>query len=293
MVNIKGLPPALQGIAAMAIAAVVLTVHDTGTKLMLEVYPINQLVTVRQSFSVLILVVCMLATTGWRTMQVANPVAVFARAVLFTATTVLIVSSLGALPVATVLSIVFASPLIVAVLSVPLLGERVGPWRWTAIAFGFLGVFIILRPVNPAFNVLMLLPVAAATASGLRDIVTRVAGRTDSSLTILFWSNVLTVLVGLATIPFAWVAMTIDHYAVIFLLAILNTIAHFLMIYALRVGDAALVTPFRYTALVWAVILGYAVWGHIPDFWTFFGSAVVVVSGIVLAIREARAARMR
>ena len=293
MVKLKGLPPALQGIGAMALAAAILTVHDTGTKLLLELYPVNQLLAVRQSFSLLILLVFMMATTGWGAVKIVNPVAMVARAIFFTSTTVLIASSLGLLPIATVLSIVFASPLIVAFLSVPFLGERVGLWRWTAIAFGFLGVFVILRPASPAFNVLLLMPVAAALSSGIRDIITRIAGRTDSSFAILFWSNVMIVLTCLASIPLAWVAMAPKHYGVLFVLAILNTLAHFLMIYALRVGDAALVTPFRYTALVWAVVLGFAVWGHIPDLWTFVGSAIVVVSGIVLAIREARAARLR
>lgn len=288
MATATTMSPGLQGVAAMASAAAILTVHDTGTKLLLELYPINQLVTVRQLFSLLILSVIIQFTSGWQVLRVTNKPAMAWRAVTFISTTVLIVASLEALPIATVLAIVFASPLIVAVLSVPFLGERVGPRRWIAIAIGFLGVLIILRPVSPGFEALLLIPVAAAISSGFRDLVTRWLSRTDSSISILYWSNLATVIAGTLTIPLAWNPMAAEHYALLFVLAILNTTAHFLMIYALRMGDAALVSPFRYTALVWAVLLGYLVWGHLPDQWTLLGSAVVVASGVFLAIREAQ-----
>ena len=291
MANTKRLSSALRGIAAMAVAALILTVHDTGTKLMLETYPVNQLVTVRQTFALLILVAIMAATTGWAAIRVVNRGALIARSLLFTSTTLLIITSLGLLPVATVLAIVFASPLVVAFLSVPFLGERVGPWRWSAIAVGFLGVAIILRPASPNFEILLLVPVLAAMSSGVRDIVTRIAARTDTPFAILFWSNVMMVLFGLASIPLAWIDMALEDYAIVFVLAILNTAAHFLMIYALQAGDAALVSPIRYTAIVWALLLGYGVWGHIPDLWMLVGSAVVIASGVVLAVREARASR--
>ena len=83
------------------------------------------------------------------------------------------------------------------------------------------------------------------------------------------------------------------HYLAFLAVALLNTAAHFLMIYALSEGDAALVSPFRYTALVWAVIIGYLVWDHVPEKWTIIGSSIVVASGVVMALREARAARMK
>ena len=293
MAHAKTMSPALRGIAAMALAAAILTVHDTGTKILLETYSVGQIVAVRQIFSLTVLAVIIQLTSGWVAVRVVNRVAIATRSALFVVTTVLIVASLGVLPIATVLAIVFASPLTVAVLSVPLLGERVGPRRWAAIIVGFVGVLVILRPASPEFNFWLLLPVAAALASGTRDICTRWAGRTDGTMAILFWSNAATVVCGLATLPFVWVAMPFAHYALLFVLALLNTAAHFLMIYALRAGDAALVSPFRYTALVWAVLLGFVVWGDIPDQWTIVGSSIVVISGIYLALREARLAAAR
>ncbi|MEM9356043.1 MAG: DMT family transporter [Pseudomonadota bacterium] len=287
------LSPSLRGIVAMSFAAVILTIHDTGTKLLLEHYSIVQLVTVRQAFSLVLLMFIVQFTVGWTALRIVNRTAVGVRMLLFISTTVLIVASLEVLPLPTVLALVFASPLVVGSLSGPFLGERVGPVRWAAILVGFVGILIILQPGSPQFEYLLLLPVAAALSSGTRDLITRWASRTDSTLSILFWSNVAVVSVGLCIVPFQWVDVQPIHYAAFLVVALLNTAAHFLMIYALSVGDAALVSPFRYTALVWAVIIGYLVWDHVPEIWTIIGSSIVVASGIVMALREARAARIK
>lgn len=292
MTKSVALSPSVSGIAAMSLAAVILTIHDTGTKLLLEHYAISQLVTIRQAFSLIVLIGIIQFTTSWSALRVVNLPAVGLRMVLFISTTVLIVASLNVLPLPTVLALVFASPLVVGALSGPFLGERVGPVRWAAILIGFAGILVILQPGSPRFEFLLLLPVAAAMSSGLRDLVTRWASRTDSTIAILFWSNVAVVLAGLCTVPFEWVDVVPIHYVAFLVVALLNTAAHFLMIYALSVGDAALVSPFRYTALVWAVIIGYWVWGHVPESWTIIGSCIVVASGVVIALREARAARL-
>ena len=287
------LSPRMRGIAAMSLAAFILTIHDTGTKLLLEHYAITQLVTLRQSFSLILLLFIVKFTTGWRTLHIINKPAVGLRMILFISTTVLIVASLRVLPLPTVLALVFASPLVVGSLSGPFLGERVGPVQWTAIIVGFVGILIILQPGSPGFELLLVLPVAAALSSGVRDLVTRWAGRTDSTLAILFWSNVAVVASGLCIVPFEWVEVQPLHYLAFMAVAFLNTAAHYLMIYALSAGDAALISPFRYTALVWAVVLGYLVWSHVPEVWTIVGSCIVVLSGVVMALREARAERLK
>ncbi|MGI9524999.1 MAG: DMT family transporter [Hyphomicrobiaceae bacterium] len=278
----------LKGILSMALAAMILTLHDTLTKILLETYPINQIVLVRQGFSLLILVVVVHATVGWKGVGVVNRTAVAWRAIAFAATTVLIVASLSVLPVAIVLALVFASPLIVAALSVPFLGETVGRHRWAAILAGFIGILIILRPFSSSFDILLVLPVAASIAAGCRDVVTRWAGRTDSPLAILFWSNAAAVTLALFTVSFGWISISATHLFLLLVVAGLNTAAHFLMIVSLRLADAALVSPLRYTALVWAVILGYLIWGYLPDNWTFFGASIVICSSIYLGLREAR-----
>ena len=197
----------------------------------------------------------------------------------------------GTLPLETALAIIFASPLLVAALSAATLGERVGPRRWAAIIVGFIGVLIIIRPTDASFTWLLLIPVAAACASALRDITTRILHRTDNTNAILFWSNIAILIATLFTMPYGWKEIAAPDIGILAIAGGLNLLAHFLTITALRLGDAALVTPFRYTSLIWAAFLGYLIWGHIPDQWTALGAGIIVVAGIYLVIRESQLRR--
>lgn len=287
---LAGMSPQTKGIVAMALAAALLSLHDAITKHLAESYPIGQVVCFRQISSLMMLVIFVHFSPGWGKLRINSLKGQSVRALSFIAATVLIVASVSLLPLATALSIVFASPLVLAALSVPLLGERVGLHRWLAIIGGFVGVLVIIRPVNPDFDWLLLVPVAAATASALRDIATRLISRTEEPMSILFWSNVAVILAAACTLPFGFKAIAVVDYGWLAFTGLLNILAHFLMITALRLADASLVAPFRYSALVWATILGYAIWGHMPDVWTFVGAAIIVASGIYLVLREQRAA---
>jgi len=275
----------------MALAAALLSCHDAITKYLAETYPIGQVIFFRQIASLALVSGYLALGPGWRVLAVNSVGGQAIRAAAFLAATALIVASVSLLPLATALSVVFASPLVLAALSVPLLGERVGPHRWLAIVGGFTGVMVIIRPIDPAFNWLLLVPVCAALASALRDIATRLISRTETPLSILFWSNVAVIVVAALALPVGMKVIAPVDYAWLAVGGFLNITAHFLMISALRLADAALVAPFRYTALVWATLLGFAVWGHVPDHWTFVGAAIVVASGIYLLMREHRAVR--
>ncbi|MCB1511550.1 MAG: DMT family transporter [Hyphomicrobiaceae bacterium] len=292
---LAGMSPQSKGIAAMVLAAALLSAHDAVSKYLAQSYPIGQVVFYRQMFSLALLAVFIQVFGGWTRLKINSYRGQGIRAIAFIAATVLIVTSVAALPLATALSIIFASPLVLAALSVPLLGERVGLHRWLAILGGFAGVLIIIRPIDPAFNWLLLLPVCAACSSALRDIATRLISRTEDPLSILFWSNIAVIIASALTLPigfapFGMRPIAAVDYAWLALAGYLNIQAHFLMISALRIADAALVAPFRYSALIWAALLGYLVWNHVPDGWTVVGALVIVASGIYLLIRERRAA---
>lgn len=289
--RLAALSPQLLGIVSMSAAAAVFSAHDAITKYLAATYPIGEIIFFRQLSSLAFLSLYVWAAHG---LAAVRPVSIGGqglRALLFLASTVLIAISVWALPLPVALTIVFSSPLVVAALSGPLLGERVGPRRWLAILIGFVGVVVIIRPGGADFTWALLIPVAAATASALRDITTRILHRTDGTYAILFWSNIAVILAMLFTWPYGWVA--VDAAGAVFLIVggALNLLAHFLTITALRYGDAALVTPFRYTALVWAALLGYAVWGHLPDQWTVAGAFIIVAAGVYLILREAQIRR--
>lgn len=275
----------------MALAAALLSCHDAISKHLAETYPLGQVIFFRQIVSLLVVAAYVAIGPGWSSIAINSVRAQAIRATAFIAATGLIVASVSLLPLATALSVVFASPLVLAALSVPLLGERVGPHRWLAILGGFVGVLIIVRPIDPAFNLLLLIPVCAAFASALRDIATRLISQTEKPLSVLFWSNVAVIIAAALTLPFGMKVIAPQDYGWLIVGGILNIMAHFLMISALRIAAAALVAPFRYTALVWATCLGYVIWGHVPDVWTFVGALIIVASGLYLLMREQRAAR--
>lgn len=287
----SALSPQLVGILAMSAAGAVFSGHDAITKYLADRLPIGEIIFFRQLSSAVLLTAYIWVAHGF---GVIKPVVISGqvlRALFFLASTVLIAISVASLPLSTALAIIFSSPLLVAALSPLLLKETVGPRRWLAIVVGFIGVLVIIRPGGTEFTWLLLIPVAAASASALRDTTTRILHRTDNTYAILFWSNIAILAATLFTWPFGWEAVSLSDAGWLILGGALNTLAHFLTITALRHGDAALVTPFRYTALVWAALLGFAIWGDVPDNWTILGAMIIVAAGIYLVLREAQVRR--
>jgi len=158
------------------------------------------------------------------------------------------------------------------------------------IAVGFAGVVLIVRPTG-TFQWMALVPVAASLSSGLRDMVTRRIGRTETSLAILFYSSIAVIVVGLAIAPlFEWRAVSATAWGLLALNGALNWGAHFLMIEALRLGEAATIVPFKYSGLLWGLLLGFLVWRHVPDAWMLAGATLVALSGLYILRLEYRPA---
>ncbi len=284
---------AVQGIVLMVVSAALLALNDTVTKWLTQSYPATQVWCLRTVF-VLIPILAVAAYRGaWRELRAVNWGGQALRAALFVSTTLLIVLSLEALPLPDVLAIVLASPLFVAALSMRILGEPVSAERWAMVAVGFAGVVLIVGPTG-TFQWIALVPVAASLSSALRDMITRRIGRTETSLAILFYSSLAVIVVGLASAPlFEWRAVSATAWALLALNGALNGGAHFLMIEALRLGEAATVVPFKYSGLVWGLLLGFLVWRHVPNAWMLVGAALVAGSGLYLLRLEFRPAPRR
>lgn len=277
-----------KGIAAMTLAALLLTLNDAVTKHLTETYSVSQVLAIRQSVAWLVILPYIHWVTGWAALRVANRPAMALRALFFIGTTFLIVSSFAVLPLTFVTAIAFSSPIFVVALSTMFLGEQVGPRRWLAVIAGFVGVLIIVRPAGADFALVVILPVLAALCAGLRDVVTRHLSRSDTSIAILFWSLLAVIAASAVTAAVDWQPVTPSAWGWLILVGILNAAAHFLIIDSLRLGDASLVSPFRYTSLVWAAIIGFLIWGEIPDGWTVLGAAIIVAGGIYIIERTPR-----
>ena len=131
-----------------------------------------------------------------------------------------------------------------------------------------------------------LLPLAASFTGALRDILTRHLSGQESSMALLFYTSIGVTATGLASLPFTWTSVPVFDWLLFSLSGFLIGSAHFLMIETFRYGEAALVAPFKYSGIIWAGILGYLIWGHIPELYTIVGSGIVIMAGFYILNRE-------
>ena len=186
------------------------------------------------------------------------------------------------------LAILFSTPFLVALLSVTLLGEKVGWRRWAAISVGFFGVLVVTRPGFGGMHPAALLSFAGAICYAFYVIATRVLSRTDSSETTQFYTNVVGAVIMSAIVPFVWTRPDSTLTAgLMLLIGLLGGAGHYLLILAHRLAPASTLAPFIYTQMVWTTALGFAVFGDIPHRWTIVGGSIVVASGLYLLHREA------
>jgi drug/metabolite transporter (DMT)-like permease len=213
------------------------------------------------------------------TLQAVRGICLFASAVLF-------IAGLAFLPLADASAIAFASPLVVTALSIPILGEQVGIRRWSAVAAGFVGVLIVIRPGSGTFDAAALLPLLSAVCWAFSMVVTRRMGHHDKPLTTLFYSTVVGLVLSSAALPFVWRPASAADWMLIVAMGGLHAGGQYFLIAGLMRGAASLLAPFTYSQIVWSTLLGYFIFGALPTAWTWSGAALIVASGVYIAHRE-------
>lgn len=287
------LSPSARGILCMIAGVFVLTTQDAITKWLTDSYHPGEIMFYRGLFSFLPIFVFASRGGGFSAFRAKRLGPNLIRGIFALITSVLIVLAFGFLPLAEALAIVFASPLILAALSGPMLGEKVGWHRWACVAVGFLGVLLLTRPTTSGIELVILIPLGAALFSALRDIVTRRLGVHDSSTTILFYTQLVATVGAAPTLLIAhsgWPPLS--DWALFAASGILVSVAHWLIIRAFVLAEAATVAPLRYLALVYAAIIGALLWGDLPDMWALTGSILIAGSGLYTLHRETRARRL-
>jgi drug/metabolite transporter (DMT)-like permease len=217
-------------------------------------------------------------------LQLVRGVGVMASAVLF-------IAGLARLPLADASAIGFTSPLLVTVLSVPLLGEEVGIRRWTAVAVGFLGVLVVIRPGSGAVGPAALLPLLSAACWALSLVATRRMAGSDRPLTMLFHSTVIGLVLSSLPLPYVWQTPSLGQWGIMATMALLSAAGQYLLIAGLSRGAASLLAPFTYSQMIWSTLLGWLVFETVPTPWTWCGATLIVGSGIYTAHRERIRAR--
>ena len=278
---------ALRGIALMVFGSMLLTLNDAILKWLVADYPVGQLIFLRAWFVAIPIAVIAWRSGGLSSLRVVDPRGHVIRALFVICSSYSFMTALRFMPFPEATAILFASPLFVTALSVPVLGEKVGWRRWTAVCVGFAGVLLIIRPTGDAFQMAALLVLASALFGGLRDLTTRRITARESSTAILVTTTTIVGLSGLLSLPVTDWRMPAP--ADLALLAITGTLmgsAHFCLIECFRQAEAALVAPFKYSALLWAGVLGWLMWRHVPDAWAMLGAGIVVASGLYILHRE-------
>jgi len=212
---------------------------------------------------------------------------VLLRGVLLAVATFFNFVALNHLPLTVTSSIMFSAPIIVCLLSWPLLGERVGPVRWAAIILGFCGVLVVIRPFGETFHWAALLAAHNAVAMALYSILTRkLAGTVATETMQLYMGAVGT----LATLPFLWAAWitpsTSLDWGLMIGLGVLGWAGHEILTRAHSFATASVLMPYTYSFMLYLTVTSYLVFGDLPDQWTVLGAAIIVASGLIIWMRE-------
>lgn len=279
------------GILAMVGAVACFVINDSLVKYASETMPAMQLIFVRGVIaSTLVLIVARAMGATRRIKEIARGwVAV--RAIVDAVSTMLFLVSLFHLPLANATAINMASPLIITVLAAVVLGERLGPSRWVAIGIGFLGVLLIIQPQAEGFNHYSLLCLLSAVLLSVRDIVTRrVHAHVPSILITLSNTVAVTLFAGGLSIFEGWRAFTAYEIGLLAVVAVFLSAAYYLIVVSTRHGDLSLIAPFRYTAILFATVAGFLIWGDTPNALAWCGIALVIAPGIYV-LRVSRRAR--
>ena len=286
----RNLSDGAKGAYCMIVGSLLLTSQDAITKWMTSSYHAGEILFYRGIFTFIPIIFLVLWAGDIKLLRTRSFNSTFLRAVLGSATSVFVVLSFTYLPLATALAIIFLSPIMLTALSVPILGEKVGWRRWCAVFVGFCGVLLIIQPGQGGIWFYFLIPLFTALLATMRDIVTRQMKGGDTSLSILFYSMIVAVLTG--GISFPVFGFSLPNWNDIILFAasgIMVSVSHLLIIQALLLAPGATVAPFKYLSLVYAAVIGYMVWGDVPNIGKIMGAALVVSAGLFILHREMNA----
>ena len=273
--------------AALALLAMGLyATHDVVIKTLGAQYPALQVLFFSSllSFPLVMLVIMRDPTPG--TLRPAHPGWVALRTVSGVASGMGSFFAFSQLPLAQVYAILFAAPLLVTILSIPILGERVGPHRLAAVVIGLAGVLIVLRPGGQALELGHLAALLSAMGTATSAVVIRKLGRVERPLVLLMWPMLGNFVATGASLALDYRPMDLPHFALAGVIACLGLVAGFLLILAYRAGEAAIVAPMQYSQILWATAYGWIFFGEMLDLPTVLGAGVIIASGIYIVWRE-------
>jgi drug/metabolite transporter (DMT)-like permease len=244
----------------------------------------------RTGMQVLMLLPFLVRAGGLGAFATRHPKMQLLRGGVMTFAGIFFVSGLAYLPLATMTAINFINPFMITILSIVVLKEAVGPHRWVAIGVGFLGALVIIRPGTESFHPAGLFAIGAAACWSISVIATRLVQDHDSGTVTMFYTAVIGVVLTSFMVPAFWKPLTWEALLILVGMGICSLIGQAFMIAALRHASPSLLAPLGYSQLLWAIILGFLLFGNFPDGWTLAGAGIIVLSGLYMWWREQKAA---
>lgn len=279
----------LTGIGLMCAGVACLSVNDALAKALTATYPPLQIFFIRNGIAFPFALLLALRIGGAEALKSRRPVAHLLRGILWLVATVLFFSGLRYLELAEATALVFIAPIFITALSALLLREAVGWRRWLAVGAGFIGVLIVIRPGGETFQPAALLPLATALVYAFLMIGARWVDPRETVWTLLLYMTGTGLLLSCAIVPFVWVTPDRGDLWLFFAIALFGTAGMTMMTQAFRFAPAAVIAPLDYTALLWATLLGWAIWTELPDAATYLGAGIIIASGVYIILRERRA----
>lgn len=279
----------LRGIVLMCLGVAMFPFMNAAVKLLTAHYPVMQIVWARFTGHLIVMLAVFLPRHGRRLFATRRPAIQLGRSLLMLVSNLVFVMAIGRVPLATASAIGFTSPLLVTAMSVPLLGEHVGRRRWSAVLVGFAGALLIIRPGGELADPAVLLLLVSAACYALYQIATRWVALYDGAATGIVFAALLGSVVMSLVLPFVFVPpRSLFDLALFLSLGLIGGAGHYLLICAFQRGPAAVLAPLGYVELIGTSILGYLIFGNFPDALTWAGAAIIIASGLYIALREHR-----
>ncbi|MGH6929107.1 MAG: DMT family transporter [Dongiaceae bacterium] len=291
----------LRGIFLMVLSVFLFSSMDAVIKWASSDYPTGQIVFFRNFIAFVPVFLFLWHTGASMPLRTKNLGGHLLRGLVGVASMSLFFLALGLLPLADAMALGMSGPIFLTALSVPLLGERVGLRRWSAVIVGFVGVLVMVRPGSGVFQPAALIALGGAFFYALAMVSIRRLSWTEPATTIVFYFTLFAALVGLLTWPLgaiapawlgAWVRPDLEGWIVLIGIGLIGGTAQLTMTYAFKLAPVAVIAPFEYGAIIIGVSYGLAIWNEVPDRLILLGAAIVIASGLYILYREAKLRRL-
>ena len=280
--------PNAKGAMFALLAFAIFSTHDVIVKILGATYAPFQIVFYSVLLSFPLAFIMLMRDVNPGTLVPVHPWWLALRTVAVVATGVSAFYAFTVLPLAQTYAILFAAPLLITILAIPVLGEKVRLRRWLAVLVGLAGVMVVLRPGSTELSLGHIAALVAAIGGSFASIVVRKIGADERPVVMLIYPMMATFIAMACALPFVYEPMPIEHLGLLAIIAVFAWTAGRLVIAAYQTGEAAIIAPMQYSQIIWASIFGYLFFGESIDGATALGASIIIASGLYIVLRESR-----